>query len=563
MSARLKLCRTSMICCALLLAGGLSLPQRAIADNVASVIKTKSHNVTYMAGERESLTSAKIGALEKYNREIVELLPTYVSSVRRLTGNDYTQEVQFLVGSLIDVHDEKYQIDTSSGAMVVHLSASYQYDEKEIERNIEQLKTDQATQNRINNLVIESNHIEGRIAHIRHLYKSNNSETIKETLDSQIVTLNALQSSKTSSLTLIDTSDIKKQVESARKRKEIEEREAAIQKQLEDEARHREKIIASLSKLADSELRVIEAAERYALAHYEYFKSEISAPRTLRLIDTSAKGATFEIVRVDGKSPLTQWQYSGDSGLAKAFDSYPYAQFVDDLCRYEVTDPASNRLTKMRINLRSGAVNKDENETSLLNGGKAKTRGDLRTPFYARNADFYPPASNIEDWMFQRYSLTAAMPFLFYHVDGERRIHHVDYTQGGKYKYGTYDYQITVGQKTITKPYFFHLPSNRWSKSNLNIDKGFNSFWQEYIESRGPYYQTQKDSHVYWSYIKSGKPKEEYVNDRSAHKKHMLDPEMSHKLHCNDEINMTTKTVYLSNEQLELSDKIKIDIVKR
>lgn len=541
----------------------------AAVEKPTAIVRTQAHSVTYMAGERESLTSARIGAMEKFKREIVDLLPTYVSSVKKLSGSEYTQEIQFLVGSLIEIHSEEYKIDTESGSMKVQLTAKYQFDEKEIERNIDNLKQDQQTKNKISDLLAETREVEGRIAHIRHLYKRSNSEDLASTLDSQIETLTAIQHSKQLSLTIIDSTDIRKQVESARKNKVIEEREAAIQSRLEAEAKHRQRVIASLSQLSHQELVVREAAAVYALAHYEYLQQEIMAPRTLKLVETTKTGASFQIVRIDGKPPLTQWQHSGDKGLARAFDNYPYADFTDNLCSYVVLDHVNNTISKYRYDFKGARelLPVDDYEVTNRHDGRSSSlKGTIlqkSQPWYAHSAMYTPPYSDFERRVHPRYSLTAAMPFLIYHVDGERRVHHVDYTQGGKYEFPAYDYRVTIGNKEITQPFFFHRPKGYWSKSDRRIDLGLEDWWKEFIKTKGTSYLRQKNDLVFWTTKDHNNPGEEYANNRNAMQRHMLDPETPPYIHCNDEIITAPKEIFLTNEQLEKTDQIKIDIVRR
>lgn len=518
----------------------------------ASRIVTKQHETTYRGSETESLESMKISVKEKLKAEFIDLLPSYIHSVKSVSTTGYDQNIRFVVGSLINIHNEKYEFDTSSAAPIVTLKATVQFDEMDVERNIAQLEKNNNDIAIIQSLINNDALMQSKIERVKMLYAKTNDPHMTSTIDAQIKTLVKLRNHNSMKVTVIMADSINDMVLNERKKKQAAEKEAAFKKELAE----REKMLASMDVMSPAELQIKEAATLYAKALNDYYMREITAPRTLKVKSVDENSATFEIVRVDGKPIILPWKYSFDEQLAYLFDQYSFAKFSNAKnCNTDYVD--------------SGVNTKDVdgfNSTFKANGEHSKfAMTGITVGRYGSHKPLpYSPLGkntlNAVKHTFNRFSPTFNSPFLYYYARGELRVHHVDPTDNGAFDYDSYVYVINIGNEKITLPFMEAVKKQSFEPNKYR----FNA---QYVANRdlviAPYRTEgmyEKEKRAYLNAVRNNRST--FVAPRNALKSHYLDPQTPMMSDCGDEYIILKPTITLTNDQINNVNEITVSVVK-
>lgn len=124
-------------------------------DNVVSYVITNQYTVTYFAGENETMTTAKENARMKLANEGLKDIPIYLSSIRKLDNQKYSEVYATIQAGLAEVVDPQYTITTENNALVVKVTGLVTFDTKEVERKILLAQNDEDYQIQIRDIRAE------------------------------------------------------------------------------------------------------------------------------------------------------------------------------------------------------------------------------------------------------------------------------------------------------------------------------------------------------------------------------------------------------------------------
>lgn len=541
--------RAHTICIIFLIASIVSLSKNTHANEIiVSKITTKHHKSTYHGSEIESIESIKQAVKSKFKAEFIDLLPSYVHSVKSIGTTGYDQNVRFVVGSLIDIQNEDYDIVNLNGTPVVTLSATVQYDELELDRNIRELKSSNDNLAIIQSLINNDSLMQNKIKRIKMLYRKNVDTKIEPTIDDQLKTLIKLQNNNEQKVSILFANNLNSMVENDRKLQAIAEEEAKFKTELEE----REKSLASLSLMNNAELKVIEAASFYAKALNDYYVTEMTAPRTLRIKSTNADSAIFEIVRVDGKPIITPWKYSFDEQLSNLFDLYPFAKFSlaqsCDLDFYDTHNENIKHVDKYNSTLKPNGQFADFASTGVTAG---RFGSHKPVPYVPLGKNLIHSISE----NFNSFSPKFNSPFLYYYAD-EMRVHHVDPTANGTYKYPRYAYRINIGSRQIELPFIKKAKKKVFSSKEYNFNANF-------VMGRDVVIAPYKTEIMINKERRAFKREEgiQFTARRESLKKHYMDPQTPIMSSCNDEYQILSPTITLTNNELKKINNVKISVI--
>ncbi|KJG37796.1 hypothetical protein UA32_12665 [Photobacterium angustum] len=519
-------------------------------DLIVSKIITKHHETTYRGSEVESIESMKESVKSKFKSEFIDLLPSYVHSVKSIGTTGYDQNIRFVVGSLIDIQNENYEFENVNDTPVVTLSANVQFDELELQRNIKSLKKNNENIALIQSLINNDSLMQNKIQRIKMLYGKKSDLKFESTIDDQLKTLVKLQQNNQKKVTLLFADNIKTMVEHDRKKSAIAKEEARFKAELAQ----REKTLNSLSLMNNAELKAIEASSFYAKALHDYYIAEMTSPRTLRVKSSDANSATFEVVRVDGKPVITPWKYSFDVQLASLYDRYPFAKFSHaqtcDLDYYESNNDIQENIDGFASTLKPNGQFGTTAPTGITAG-----RFGSHKPI-----DYVPLGKNLIKGIasnFNTFSPKFNSPYLYYYADNEMRVHHVDPTANGIYSYSKYAYKIDLGSRTIELPFVKRVKKKNFESKhytfNVNFVMGRDVVIAPYITPK----MLKKERYAFRPF--KGKS---FTADRTSLKQHSMDPQTPLMTSCNDEFLIENPTLTLTNTEIASLKDVKISVIK-